>query len=167
MINFASSTASSVTQVWPITLHFIHHPWDNWLAKSRFLWIFITTGNTSIASQNVDNIALLSYAEESFLIFRYIVYIIFLISAQNIDCWYPLEPPRWGGSNEYPQSMFWAETWKKYQFFLSEIFHFFVVKFSVYLNRLVFVMTRSCAHKVSILIVFEPEKYKSKNRKSW
>ena len=34
------------------------------------------------------------------------VYIIFLISAQNIDCWYSLEPPRRGGSNEYPQSMF-------------------------------------------------------------
>ena len=34
------------------------------------------------------------------------VYIIFLISAQNIDCRYSLEPPRRGGSNEYPQSMF-------------------------------------------------------------
>ena len=30
------------------------------------------------------------------------VYIIFLISAQNIDCRYSLEPP----SNEYAQSMF-------------------------------------------------------------
>ena len=30
---------------------------------------------------------------------------IFHISAQNIDCWYSLEPPQWGGSNEYPQSM--------------------------------------------------------------
>ena len=28
------------------------------------------------------------------------------ISAQNIDCGYSLEPPRRGGSNEYPQSMF-------------------------------------------------------------
>ena len=28
------------------------------------------------------------------------------ISAQNIDCGYSLEPPRWGGSNKYPQSMF-------------------------------------------------------------
>ena len=27
-------------------------------------------------------------------------------SGQNIDCGYSLEPPRWGGSNEYPQSMF-------------------------------------------------------------
>ena len=30
---------------------------------------------------------------------------IFHISAQNIDCGYSLEPLRWGGSNEYPQSM--------------------------------------------------------------
>ena len=37
------------------------------------------------------------------------VYIIFHISAQNIDCGYSLEPPRQGGSNEYPQSMFCAE----------------------------------------------------------
>ena len=37
------------------------------------------------------------------------VYIIFLISAQNIDCGYSLDPPRRGGSNEYPQSMFCAE----------------------------------------------------------
>ena len=31
---------------------------------------------------------------------------IFHVSAQNIDCGYSLEPPRRGGSNEYPQSMF-------------------------------------------------------------
>ena len=30
------------------------------------------------------------------------VYIIFHISAQNIDWGYSLEPPRRGGSNEYP-----------------------------------------------------------------
>ena len=30
------------------------------------------------------------------------VYIIFHISAKNIDCGYPLEPPQRGGSNEYP-----------------------------------------------------------------
>ena len=33
----------------------------------------------------------------------------FLISAQNIDCWYSLELSWWGSSNKYPQSMFWAE----------------------------------------------------------
>ena len=31
---------------------------------------------------------------------------IFHISVQKIDCGYSLEPPRRGGSNEYPQSMF-------------------------------------------------------------
>ena len=31
---------------------------------------------------------------------------IFHIFAQNIDCGYSLEPPRRGGSNGYPQSMF-------------------------------------------------------------
>ena len=34
---------------------------------------------------------------------------IFHISAQNINCGYSLEPPRRGGSNEYPRSMFSAE----------------------------------------------------------
>ena len=34
---------------------------------------------------------------------------IFYISAQNIDFGYSLVSPRRGGSNEYPQSMFWAE----------------------------------------------------------
>ena len=40
------------------------------------------------------------------------VYVIFLILLKNIDCGYSLEPPRGGGSNEYPQSMFWAGMWK-------------------------------------------------------
>ena len=31
------------------------------------------------------------------------------ISDQNIYYGYSLEPPRRGGSNEYPQSIFWAE----------------------------------------------------------
>ena len=46
------------------------------------------------------------------------VYIIFLISAQNIDCGYSLELHRWGSSNEYPQSMFWTEIWKISEFFI-------------------------------------------------
>ena len=37
---------------------------------------------------------------------------IFLIFAQYIDCGYTLEPPRRGGSNEYPQSMFWSKNKK-------------------------------------------------------
>ena len=38
---------------------------------------------------------------------------IFHISAQNIDCGYSLEPPRRGGSNEYPQSMFLSRNKRK------------------------------------------------------
>ena len=34
------------------------------------------------------------------------VYLFFLFLLQNIDCGYSLEPPRRGGSNLYPQSMF-------------------------------------------------------------
>ena len=37
---------------------------------------------------------------------------IFRIFAQNIDCGYMLEPPRRGGSNEYPQSMVWSKNKK-------------------------------------------------------
>ena len=51
------------------------------------------------------------------------VHISFHISAQNIDCGYSLEPPRRGSSNEYPQSMFWAEICKISEF-LSEFFYF-------------------------------------------
>ena len=43
----------------------------------------------------------------------YRVHIIVLNFVKNIDCGYSLEPPRRGGSNEYRQSMFWAEIWKK------------------------------------------------------
>ena len=44
--------------------------------------------------------------------FHDIIFDIFLIFAQNIDCGYTLEPPRRGGSNEYPQSMFWTKNKK-------------------------------------------------------
>ena len=37
---------------------------------------------------------------------------IFSIFAQNIDCGYTLEPPQWGRSNEYPQSMFQSKNKK-------------------------------------------------------
>ena len=60
------------------------------------------------------------------------VYIIFLISAQKHRLLYSLELPRWGGSNEYPQSIFWADIWKISEFFIwklsvfgGEIFYVF------------------------------------------
>ena len=39
---------------------------------------------------------------------------VFHISVQNIDCgyMYTLEPPRRGGSNKYPKSMFYSKTRK-------------------------------------------------------
>ena len=51
------------------------------------------------------------------------VYIIFLISAQNTDCGYSLEPPRRGGSNEYPQSCF-KQKYEKYKTFYLKTFRF-------------------------------------------
>ena len=50
------------------------------------------------------------------------VYIIFRISAQNVDCGYSLEPPCRGSSNEYPQSMFWTEIWKISEFLPENFF---------------------------------------------
>ena len=44
--------------------------------------------------------------------FQWNFFDIFLIFTQNIDCGYMLEPPRRGGSNEYPQSMFWNKNKK-------------------------------------------------------
>ena len=47
-----------------------------------------------------------NFSSKKLKIFRYKNCDIFHISARNIDCGYSLEPPRRGGSNEYPQSMF-------------------------------------------------------------
>ena len=44
--------------------------------------------------------------------FQWKIVDIFFIFAQNIYCRYTLEPPRRGGSNEYPQSMFWSKNKK-------------------------------------------------------
>ena len=46
------------------------------------------------------------------------VHIIFLILLKTTDWGHSLEPPRRGGSNDYPKSMFWAEIWKISEFFI-------------------------------------------------
>ena len=51
-------------------------------------------------------------------------YTLFLFLLKNIACGYLLELPHRGSSNGYPQSMFWAETWKISDF-LSENLQFF------------------------------------------
>ena len=43
--------------------------------------------------------------DENFQV-KILIFFFFHISTQNIDCGYLLEPPRRGGSNEYPKSMF-------------------------------------------------------------
>ena len=63
------------------------------------------------------------------------LYIIFLISAQNIECGYSLEPPR-----PSTHILCFEQKYEKYPTFLSENFYILMVRFSVYLNRHVFVM---------------------------
>ena len=48
--------------------------------------------------------------------FQWKCFDIFNMFVQNIDCGYTLEPPHRGGSNEYPQSMFWIKNKKIPQF---------------------------------------------------
>ena len=45
----------------------------------------------------------------------------FLFLLKNIDGRYSLEPPRWGGSNVYPQFFFSAEIWKHIRFFIGKL----------------------------------------------
>ena len=71
---------------------------------------------------------------------HYTIFFLFLL--KNIDCWYPLEPPRRGGSNEYHNLCF-EQKYEKFPEFLFEKFQFLMVKFSMYLNNLnrhVFIM---------------------------
>ena len=56
---------------------------------------------------------------------------IFHISAQNINCWYLLELPQWGGSNEYPQSMFLSKNKKNNVYPWKPQFYFIKVGFKV------------------------------------
>ena len=78
------------------------------------------------------------------------VYIIFLISAQNIDCGHSLEPPHlYEAVLTSTHNLCFKQKYEKYQNFLSEDFHFLVVKLSVYLNRRVFVMVGSHGSKAS------------------
>ena len=62
-------------------------------------------------------------------IFRKKILIIFHISAQNIDCGYSFEPPRRGGSNEYPQSMFLSRNKKNDVYSCKARFYYIKVGF--------------------------------------
>ena len=50
-------------------------------------------------------------------------------SAQNRYCGYTLEPPRRGGSNEYPQFMFWSKNNKNNMYPCKAQFYYIKVEF--------------------------------------
>ena len=60
--------------------------------------------------------------------------------------------------------MFWAEIWKISAFF-SENFHFLVVKFSVYLNRRVFLMMLA-TFKTTVRLLLDMEQLNMSNHRS-
>ena len=62
--------------------------------------------------------------------FQIKILIFFHISAQNIDCGYSLEPPRRGGSNEHPQSMFLSRNTKNNVYPCKPQFYYIKVGFN-------------------------------------
>ena len=77
----------------------------NFLITSRTRIHMSHWGRHALRKNAYSNILkILPLKNESFQIKK--IWYFFHISAQNIDCGYPLEPPRRGGSNGYPQSMF-------------------------------------------------------------
>ena len=54
---------------------------------------------------------------------------IFHVFVQNMDCGYSLEPPRRGGSNEYPQSMFLSRNKKNKIYSCKPQFYYIKVGF--------------------------------------
>ena len=88
------------------------------VSSENRLWQFV---NLSISSRKHTYIILTPLKPHFYMVKLGFtgLYIIFLILLKkNIGCGYSLEPPRRGGSNEYPQSMFWTEIWKLSIFFI-------------------------------------------------
>ena len=79
---------------------------------------------------------------------------IFHVSAQNIDCGYSLEPPRRGGSNEYPHSMFLSKNNKNNVYPWNPQFYY--IKWGLRgskLYRYVFVMKWHLSTQLSVQII--------------
>ena len=78
---------------------------------------------------------------------------IFHISAQNKDCGYLLEPPRRGGSNEYPQPMLLSRNKKNKVCPCKPQFYYIKVGVKgVKIIRHVFVMRRLKAHRYGYIL---------------
>ena len=77
--------------------------------KIKVIYINIDMGHIirkllSLRKQAYSNI--LENLSAKYEKFQIKILIFFLCLLKNIDCGYSIEPPRRGGSNEYPQSMF-------------------------------------------------------------
>ena len=71
----------------------------------------------------------------------------FLFLLKTINCGYSLELPHQGHSNEYPQSMFWAEKWK--------ISVFYVKIFSFFGGEIYDIFEQACFRNNSIFFVWQ------------
>ena len=103
----------------------INH-WFQWWQEHPYLRVQGSSGKWDLPSFHITKTCLYNFdpLKHHFYIVKLEftgIYIIFLSSAQNIDCGYSLEPPCQGDSNEHQQSMFSAETWKISEFFIRKI----------------------------------------------
>ena len=105
---FVVTLALSVPRLVPSFVSLIHLKWDTWYTSH-------THQDKSISKYHNKNLSMQYtgfFSASKIENFIGKKFDIFLIFAQNIDCGYTLEPPRRGGSNEYPQSMFWSKNKK-------------------------------------------------------
>ena len=79
------------------------------------------------------------------------ILIIFKFLLKTIDCGYPLEPPRRGGSNEYPQSMVLSRNKRNNVYPCKPQFYYIGLRGSKLYNR-VFVMAWSVACVLSVMV---------------
>ena len=73
-----------------------------------FITLFILSYMQHFENLPMQLTEFLALKNENFQLKNFFLYFF----AQNIDCGYTLEPPRRGGSNECPQSMFWSKNKK-------------------------------------------------------
>ena len=84
------------------TIRALQKKWDN-IPQSRTQDLVLSMRHTLRKHAYSDIFKISPPKTESFQI-KILIFV--HISALNIDCGYSLEPPRRGGSTEYPQSMF-------------------------------------------------------------
>ena len=107
---------------WPLTSSLSYNALNNWALvfasniKATTSWVWHQLGSEIFFTQSMLIImkTLLFKDIENFTTKKGKFsdkkkYDIFHIPAQNIDCGYSLEPPQWGSSNKYPQSMFFSK----------------------------------------------------------